>query len=382
MRLQGNIVCFDRAGYGTLEIINNRIGKIELCGACRDDAEWIVPGFIDVHLHGIYKGNATAELVHLMAEQAPQSGLTTLAPALASDSHEAMINFLRRVRELMQASAPGSAKIAGSHLEGPYIEYAHKGGMNENFIRNIDLDEIREFLDAAQGTLKIMTLSPELDNAMDAVRLLHQHNIHVSAGHTGLAPARLGEFVQAGGRGICHLFDTFDGRPSVNGVMTVSLADAVLVQDELFIELIPDGVHVPPILLKMAIRAAGVDRILAITDSMCGAGLPDNIYPMTDAGRSFTLKNGDCCRLTDEPDIIVGSCLTLNRAFNNLIVRDKFSPVEACRMVSTNPARCLGIADQTGRLAEGFAADIAVLANDQLTVRKTFVEGICVYEQN
>lgn len=382
MRLQGNIVCSERAGYGTLEIINNRIGKIELCGACREDAEWIVPGFIDVHLHGIYKGNATAELVHLMAEQAPQSGLTTLAPALASDSHEAMINFLRRVRELMQERASGSAKIAGSHLEGPYIEYVHKGGMNENFIRNIDLDEIREFLDAAQGTLKIMTLSPELDNAMAAVRLLHQHNIHVSAGHTGLAPARLDEFVQAGGRGICHLFDTFDGRPSVNGVMTVSLADAVLVQDELFIELIPDGVHVPPILLKMAIRAAGVDRILAITDSMCGAGLPDNIYPMTDAGRSFTLKNGDCCRLTDEPDIIVGSCLTLNRAFNNLIVRDKFSPVEACRMVSTNPARCLGIADQTGRLAEGFAADIAVLANDQLTVRKTFVEGICVYEQN
>lgn len=71
MLLQGNIVCFDRAGYGTLEIVNSKIGRIELSAPCREDAEWIVPGFIDVHLHGIYQGNATAELVHLMAEQAP-----------------------------------------------------------------------------------------------------------------------------------------------------------------------------------------------------------------------------------------------------------------------------------------------------------------------
>ena len=157
-------------------------------------------------------------------------------------------------------------------------------------------------------------------------------------------------------------------------------ADEVLVNDNLYIELISDGVHVLPTLLKMAIRAAGVDRILAITDSMCGTGMPDGAYPMTDAGRSFTLKNGDCCRLTDNPDIIVGSCLTMDRAFYNLVERDGFSVIDAMKMTSYNAAKYLDIADKTGSLQSGLAADIAVLSADKQQVLQTFIDGTMVYE--
>lgn len=381
MILQGNIVRTDKAGYGFLEIGKEHISSVNITGALRNDAQWILPGFIDVHLHGIYQGDATPELVHLMAEKAPQSGLTTLCPALAADEPETMKKFVERVRDIIKNPVPGRAKFAGSHLEGPFIEYAHKGGMNGNLVRNIDLHEIGELLDAADGTLKIMTLSPELENAMQATRLLSRNNVRVSAGHTGLKPEKVAGFVENGGKAVCHLFDTFDGRPAVNGVMSVSLADEVLVNDNLYIELISDGIHVPPTLLKLAIRAAGVDRILAITDSMCGTGLPDGAYPMTDAGRSFTLKNGDCCRLTDDPDIIVGSCLTMNRAFYNLVERDGFSVIDAMKMTSYNAARYLDIADKTGSLQPGLAADIAVLSADKQQVIQTFVDGVMAYER-
>ena len=381
MILQGNIVRTDKAGYGFLEIGKEHISSVNITGALRNDAQWILPGFIDVHLHGIYQGDATPELVHLMAEKAPQSGLTTLCPALAADVPETMKKFVERVRDIIKNPVPGNAKFAGSHLEGPFIELGHKGGMNENLIRNIDLHEIEELLDAADGTLKIMTLSPELENAMQATRLLSRNNVRVSAGHTGLKPEKVAGFVENGGKAVCHLFDTFDGRPAVNGVMSVSLADEVLVNDNLYIELISDGIHVPPTLLKLAIRAAGVDRILAITDSMCGTGLPDGAYPMLDAGRSFTLKNGDCCRLTDDPDIIVGSCLTMNRAFYNLVERDGFSVIDAMKMTSYNAARYLDIADKTGSLQPGLAADIAVLSADKQQVIQTFVDGVMAYER-
>ena len=375
MLLTGNIVQRNQAGYGKLSIQNGIIERIELTGQCQDDANWILPGFIDVHLHGIYNGDATPEKVHLMAQAAPQSGLTTFCPSMASDAPERMLEFVKRIRELMNNPLPGATRIAGSHLEGPYMEYVHKGGMNENFIRMPDMQEVEKLLEAADGTLKIMTISPELPNALEVTRRLTEAGVRVSGGHTGMSIDQLDKFIQAGGQAICHLFNTFDGRNAEYGVSMPALADAVLVDDRLFIELITDGVHVKEILLKLAIRAAGVDRIIGITDSMFGTGLPDGIYPMPDAGRTYTLKAGDVGRLTDNPDLIVGSCLTQNWAFYNLTRRFGFPVTAASRILSGNPARYLNMDKFTGELRTGLAADIAVLAPDYRTVKQTFIDG-------
>ena len=382
MVISGNIVTPETAAWGEVKIQNDLISEVDLSDNVHPQADWILPGFIDVHLHGIGYGDATPQSVHLMAEQAPRYGLTSLCPTIASDAPEVMLAFVKRVRELIQNPIPGAAKLPGSHLEGPFIDYAHRGGMNENFVRGVDMDELQQLLDAADGTLKIMTLSPELENSASAIKLLTQHRCKVSMGHTGLQPEAVDDFVRAGGSAVCHLFDTFDGRYVDNGVSQVSLSDAVLVDDRLFIELITDGVHVPPTLIKLAIRAAGVKRIVGITDSMCGSGLPDGAYPMTDAGRSFTLKNGDCCRLTDHPEVIVGSCLTQNQAFYNLVERWGFTPVEAAMMTASNAAGYLGIADRTGAIKPGLAADIVVLAGDRKSVKQTWIDGKLSYEAN
>ena len=379
MDLLGNIVQMDRCFYGKLQIFGSQIGEVKASGPCQPDADWILPGFIDVHLHGIYYGDATPESVHLMPEQAPQSGLTTLCPAMASDTPEAMLDFVRKIKNLMANPAPDSARLAGSHLEGPFLNLEHCGGMNEQYLRSVDFNEVEKWLAAADGTLKIVTLAPELPRGMELTAFLTRHNVRVSAGHTAMKPEDVTEFIAAGGKSICHLFDTFNGRNVIYGVPEVCTADEVIINDNLFLELITDTFHVPPTLAKLAIRAAGVDRILGITDSLCGTGLPDGAYPMTDAGRAFTLTNGEVCRLTDDPTVIVGSCLTQNQAFYNLTEKFGFSECCATRILSTNAARYLNIDHLTGSLNSGLAADIAVLANNKKTVKSTFIGGREVY---
>jgi len=382
MHRTGNIVCKNRSFFGTLTVKNGRIDRLAESGPVREDAEWILPGFIDVHLHGIYHGAATPEAVHRMAEEGVRSGLTTFCPTMASDTPEQMLAFVETVRELMRSPRPGLVKIAGSHLEGPYMEFGHKGGMNPALIRDPDPAEVRRLLDAAQGTLKIMTISPELPGALEVTRLLAAEGVLVSGGHTGLAPDKVEDFIAAGGKAFCHLFDTYDGREARGGVMQTSLADAVLIDDRLFVEVIGDGIHVPPPLVKLAVRAAGPERILGITDSVCGTGLPDGSYPMTDAGRAFTLRSDDVARLVDDPSVIVGSCLTQNRAFCNYTAKFGFAPEVAMQVLATTPARYLGLGNEVGELREGLRADLAVLAPDRLTVRQTVIAGEVVHEQN
>ncbi len=379
MKIQGNIVSGNKCGFGEIEFSGGKIVKVDIFEKVQAAADWVLPGFIDVHLHGIFHGDATPELVHFMAEEAPQAGVTTLCPAMASDTPPKMLEFVKRVRFLMDNPIPGAAELAGSHLEGPFLDMPHKGGMNENFVRPVDLQEIRSWLEAADGTLKIVTIAPELPNGMEAVRMLNSAQVRVSAGHTGMTPQDVKTFADCGGSGICHLFDTFDGRNVDNGVSQVCLADEVLVEDRLFIELITDGIHVPATLVKLAARAAGVDRIIGITDSMCGTGLPDGSYPMTDAGREFVMKKGDVARLKDQPEIIVGSCLTQQIAFYNLTERFGFSEVDAVKMLAGNPARYLNSADRIGALQSGLQANIAVLSADKMSVKQTFINGIEVY---
>ena len=117
---------------------------------------------------------------------------------MASDTPERMLAFVETVRELIRNPRPGCVKIAGSHLEGPYMDFGHKGGMNPALIRDPDPAEVRKLLDAAQGTLKIMTISPELPGALEVTRMLAAEGVLVSGGHTGLAPDKVEDFIAAG----------------------------------------------------------------------------------------------------------------------------------------------------------------------------------------
>lgn len=374
--LTGKIVLPERVIYsGTLEFENDRITGIHeysIPGADGNAQDWILPGFIDIHIHGLGKGEPTSrEGLIEMAAFAPSSGVTRLCPTLGPVSLPAILEYLENVRELVNNPVDG-AIIAGAHLEGPYMNTARPGGMDVNLLRTPDPEEMKTLLETAASTLKIMTLSPEVPGMEKLIRLCKEYGCVASAGHTICPPSEFSSKVDAGISHVCHLFDTFDGRNIDNGVSAPCLTDEILVDDRVTCELIMDGQHVPATLVKLARKAAGADRIIAITDAMQGSGLPDGEYLMSD-GRAYILTNGGVCRLKSNGDI-VGSCLTQNQAFINMTQRFGFTPPEASKALATNPARLLGLENETGCLKDGLSADITILDGEGL-VKKCFVKG-------
>lgn len=379
--LAGKIVLPHRViDLGTIQIENGLITDIfdhRLPTAKGDGNDWILPGFIDVHLHGLGKGEpSTRNGLLEMAAFAPSTGVTRLCPTLGPVELPVILEYLKNIHDLVHAP-PAGALIAGAHLEGPYMNTVRAGGMDINLLRTPDTKEVKLLLSAANGTLKIMTLSPEVPEMDAVIKLCKNAGCVISAGHTVCPAEEFDEKVEAGISHVCHLFDTFDGREVFAGVSQSCLADMVLINDRVTCEIIMDGIHVPAPLVKLAHRAAGTERIIAITDSMQGTGFPDGEYLMGD-GRAYILTNGEVCRLKSNGNI-VGSCLTMNQAFINMTEKFNFSAPEAARALATNPARLLGLEKETGRLETGLAADIAVLTADG-TVKACFVLGEKHYE--
>ena len=375
--LIGNIITEEQVFFGTLNIADKRIAHIEKQGEMRSDANWITPGFIDVHTHGIGPYSAdSGQGAQGMATFASPTGLTGVCPTLAADTSERLLAFVKEVGELAKSPNPNIPKILGSHLEGPFIDFAHKGGMDKRLVRSVDFEEAHRLLDAADGTLKLMTISPEVDGAESVITLMSRAGVTVSIGHTGCSKEQKDMAVSAGATQVCHLFDTFDGRVVEHGVSKPCLADCVLIDDRLQKELICDGIHVPQDLITLAHRAAGSEHLIAITDSLAGAGLPaGSTFPMTDGRMMFM---SDVARLVDNPESIVGSCLTMDKVFRNLITRFGFTPVEAAMMTATNSAKSCHEDHVRGSLKVGLFADIAIVS-PEFNVEETILEGNTIY---
>lgn len=380
-RIRGNLVLKDRIiTNGLVSIENRRISSIQ------EDAEttadfsfpdcFILPGFISIHEHGIASGDSkTPEGIRKMAEFAPSVGTTSLLPTLGPCAFNELLEHLNAVKKLAESPSLNSAKIAGSHLEGPYINPLRKGGMEECFLRVPDRAEMEKLFESAGGYLKLMTLSPEVEGVEWLIPMLKENGCTVSAGHTICPIDRFRKMVDLGIANVCHLFDTFDGRMVDGGVTQASLPDEVMIDDRLFVEVILDAMHVPPTLVKLTKKAISPDRFIGITDSLQGAGFPDGEYAMPD-GRVYIIRKGDVGRL--ENGDIVGSTLTMAQAFSNLINKFGFTVTEASKALSLNPAKVIGIDKETGELKKDLFADITVIDGNG-NIKSTWVDGIKVF---
>ena len=372
--ITGNIVLTDRVVYGDLVIEDDKIKSIRVQDPAKENADIIVPGFLDIHFHGIGPyGVLTAEDIAGIAAFEPRNGVTVFTPAMGACPWEMMLDFLRTTRELASSRKKGCAVCAGSHLEGPWLEYEHRGGMGKDMLAVPDDEILDKVIETAAGTLKLVTLAPDIENGLLAVEKLSSSGCTVSIGHSGAAPEVFSRAVDAGLSHVCHLFDAYSPRPVKEGVTQYCLADACLMEDRVTVELICDGFHVPVELIKLAVRLAGVDRIVTITDSMQGTGLPNGTYLQED-GTYYYLDNESVCRAVDGGGI-VGSCLTMKQAFVNLVNKWGFSFVDAVKMTSTNPAKAIGLQNETGRFAEGFFADINILSPGTLELKECIVRG-------
>ncbi len=373
MELKGNIVTTETVFYGRLEWNDDGvITAVERLDDCQSGEAWILAGFIEVHLHGLGPYNAeTEEGVRGMAGFAPSVGTTMLCPTLSCAPEDHTLEMLRVISRLTKTGTAG-ARIAGTHSEGPWLAPIYKGGMIFEHIRTATIREAQAFLDAAEGTLKLLTIAPEMPGALEVVKFLVANGVVVSAGHTGLPAWCYEQAVEAGISQFCHVFDAYPCPVSENGVRQPALTDLAIIDDRVMKELIVDGMHVPPELLTLVHRAAGADHIIAITDAMQGAGLKEGHF--VDLGVPYTIREGELAR-RDSDGAILGSSLSQNLSFFNLTRRFGFTPSEATKVLSANQARMLRMADETGRLAVGLWADVTVLESDSKTVKACYVNG-------
>jgi N-acetylglucosamine-6-phosphate deacetylase len=340
---------------------------------------YIVPGFIDVHVHGLegldtlQGGNAIAA----MASRLPRFGVTAFCPTTIACAPAALRLVLNAVRAARTAPPPLSARVLPAHLESNFINPDFNGAQPRDCLRlprggssegEFTGAEILAEIAAARPDVGILTIASELDGALDLIRDLTSHGHHVSLGHSGATYEEALAGVDAGARQATHLFN----RMTPIGHRQPGLAAAVLEHDDVTAEIVCDGVHVHPAMVRVALAAKQTSRIMAITDGTAGAGLPRGARS-TIGGRPITI--GDVATLDD--GTIAGSVLTMDRAFAKLVSTMGLSIVDAATVCSTTPARALGL-QGLGVIAPGATADLVVLDRD-LNVVYTFLAGSLIW---
>ncbi|WNC13545.1 N-acetylglucosamine-6-phosphate deacetylase [Brevibacillus brevis] len=332
---------------------------------------WICPGFVDMHMHGIEGHDTmdgTPESLQSISRALTRFGVTAFLATTMTAPYAQLETVLQNIARNSRAGLPG-AEVAGIHLEGPWINPRYKGAQKEENIALPKLEEVRRLYELADGLIKVVTIAPEQPEALEAIAWLKERGVVVSAGHTGATFAQAADAVDAGVRHFTHCFNAMTGlhhrEPGVVG--------AAMYHEQLSTELIADGIHVHPAVMKILYRVKSAGKLALVSDSMRAAALGDGSY---DLGGQEVHVHGAEAKLAD--GTLAGSILTLNRAVGNMVTLSGVPVPEAVEMASLTPATILGIADRKGRLAAGFDADIVVLGKD-FTVQSTFVAGKEVY---
>lgn len=320
-------------------------GTLDLTG------HWIVPGFVDMHVHG--GGGAsfsagTAEEALTAAETHRRHGTTTMVASTVTGDLD---DLARQAAVLGELSEQG--ELAGVHFEGPFISCQRRGAHDESLLRDPDPADVRKLLDAARGQARMVTLAPERPGGLESVRLLADNGVIAAVGHTDTDYAGTREAVEAGATVATHLFNAMPplGHREPGPVV------ALLEDERVTVELINDGTHLHPAALQLAYRSAGPERVAFITDAMGAAGMSDGRYPL--GPMEVEVRDG-VARLVENGSI-AGSTLTLDKAFRRAVTVDGIAVPDAVRALSTNPARLLGVDERTGSLEPGKDADLVVL---------------------
>jgi len=372
--LQGSLVLADRVvGRGQVVIEGGLIQEIVTEGPRHrptdDYAEaFILPGLIDLHVHGIAGADVmdcSREALALMARRFAAHGVTGFLPTTVTQSLDLTRRAMVTIRDSMDTPGDGGARILGIHLEGPFVNSAFKGMQNEAYIRPPDEDTARDLMAQAPGRVSRVSLAPELPGADRVIRLLRVEGISVSIAHSGATYEQVLDAIGLGATQVTHCFNAMTGlhhrRPGVAG--------AAMLCDELYAELIADGVHVHPAVMRLLIRLKGRERVMLVTDSMSAADMPDGGY--TFGGHDVIVRDG-VARLAD--GTLASSTVTMDAAVRNLVHLCQAPLVDAVYMGSTTPADALGLGARKGKLVAGYDADVAVL-DLALQPVATWVEG-------
>lgn len=371
----GKIVLKDKVIEGDIlvvdEIIQNIIEKNNSC--CPSDVQntvdlngkYIVPGFIDIHIHGSHGADAmdcTEEALRTISSFICTKGTTKFLATTLTSSKENLKKVLEIAANLQNKEIDG-ATIFGVHMEGPYFDVEYKGAQNEKYMKPATSEEIKEYLDIKPGLVKLMSLSPHTEQSIETIKFLKANNVIVSVGHSA---AKFDDVMKAVENGLSHSTHTFNGMRGINH-REPGVAGAALISDKIYAEVIFDKIHIHPEIVRLMLKAKGTDKVVCITDAMAATGLPDGDYKLGEL--DVYVKNSQA-RLKSN-DSLAGSVLTLDKAFRH-IMELGYSINDAVKVTSTNAATEFGL--NAGVIEVGKDADFAVL-DDNYDVCMTIVNG-------
>lgn len=345
---------------------------------------FIVPGFVDVHVHGVGGHDVLdgADALAQVAARLPQYGVTAFCPTSVACPPDALAEFLGAIGALRVARRPVDARVLGAHLESNFINPEYAGAQPASCLRlppaesagnrgdedAFSAADILSVVEAHRPDVGIFTLAPELPGGQDLTRRLVASGVRVSLGHSAATFDEADNAIAAGAGHATHLFNRM---PRMTH-REPGIAGAVLANDAIAAELIADGHHVHHAFLQMAIAAKGASRVMAITDGTAGSGLAPGSRA-TLGGRTITV--GDVARLDD--GTMAGSVATMDMAFRHLVGRCGIDICDAAQMCATTPARELGLRGH-GAIVPGAVADLAVL-DARLAVAQTWIAGVLAW---
>ncbi|MEW9052423.1 MAG: N-acetylglucosamine-6-phosphate deacetylase [Neobacillus sp.] len=359
--------------FGPLESIPSHLKSINTIELGPDQI--LAPGFIDVHIHGAAGADtmdATIESLDTMAKALPAEGTTSFLATTITQKHANIERALENAADYQKHSNGfGKAEVLGVHLEGPFINSKRAGAQPKEYIIDPNLDLFKEWQTKANGTIKLVTVAPELESGTAFIRYLHDTGVIASIGHSDAIYEEMEQAVQAGAKQVTHLFNGMRGlhhrEPGVAG--------SALLFKELMVELIADKIHVRPEVMKLVIQAKGTEGMILITDAMRAKCLKNGIYDL--GGQDVSVADGKAL-LAD--GTLAGSILKMNDSIENIIEAADVTLQDAIQMACVNPAKQLNVYDRKGSITEGKDADLTVLSNNY-RVDLTLCRGEIAYKR-
>lgn len=350
------------------EISTKQPGNYSTSAIIDAQGQYVVPGFIDIHFHGAMGKDAMdAEFTSLQVMSAfcAAHGVTSFYPTTWSAAREDILEAIKCVKE-NQHKVKG-AQILGVHVEGPYVDLKYRGAQLPSMIRKPDKEEYQTWFDS--GVVKIVTCAPEVEGCQEFIKESVANDVRIAVGHS---QATYEQVIAAADLGVTQATHIFNGMVGLHH-RDPGTVGGVLDDDRILAQVICDGVHLHPAVVRLVLRGKTRSGVVLITDAVRGAGLPDGDYE--NKGQRFSVRDG--VARTPEGGLS-GSTLTLDQAFRNFIKFTRCTLEDALTLVTLNPAREMNILDHKGKLAKGHDADI-VLLNSGLEVEKTLVKGKIVY---
>lgn len=327
----------------------------------------VVPGFIDVHTHGavgVDVNGATADDLEKIGKFFAGNGTTSWLASVLTDTEEQTRWCIDQYKEWKKEARDG-AELLGVHLEGPFLAAAYKGAMPERLLRKGDAALLRSYQEQAEGGVRYLTVSPEVEGTVEMIPAAGELGIVTAIGHSGADYDTAMAAIAAGAKAATHTFNAMQllhqHRPAILG--------AVL-ESDVYCEAICDGRHLHPGIVRLLLKTKGLDRVVAITDSIMAAGLPDGKYHL--GVNEVVVEDGDAKLASDGTR--AGSTLTQDTALKNLLAWTGRPLEDVLPLLTENPARLTGVFDRKGSIADGKDADLAVL-DGKNNVEAVFLKG-------